>query len=223
MSEHQSAVHEVAEDCHQFIIVASLEIFPSEVVVLSFRSVGSKHIAEHVLLAREVFKIFVKPYSPVARSRDLVALEVQELVAWHIVGQDKRAFSLEHSREHDAVEHDVVLADEVDQASRIVLPPSFPSVGEEFLSVADIADRRIKPHIEHLALSALYRHWNTPIEVAGHRTWLQTVVEPALALAIHVRTPFFVVLKDPLFEPLLMLVERKIPVSGRFLHQRIAS
>ena len=164
----------------------------------------------------------MQPHSPVLRRRNLVAFEVEELVARHIVGQDERAFSLEHSREHDAVEHYVILANKVNQAGRRVFPPGFPSVGQQFLGVADIADRRIKPHIQHLALGTLNRHRNAPIEVAGHGTRLQTIVEPALALSVDVRAPLLVVLQNPLLEPLLVLVERQIPVSGGFLHQRIA-
>ena len=32
-------IYEVAEDCHQLVVVARLEILPSEVVVFCFRSV----------------------------------------------------------------------------------------------------------------------------------------------------------------------------------------
>ena len=222
VGEHQCAVYEVAKYCHQLVVVASLEVLPCEIVVLGFRSIGSEHIAQHVLLAGEVVEIFVQPHSPIARSGNLVALEVEELVAWHVVGQDERAFSLEHSREHDAVEHYVILANKVNQAGRRVFPPSFPSVRQQFLGVADVADRGIEPHIQHLSLGALNRHRNSPIEVAGHGARLQTVVEPALALPIYVRTPLLVVLENPLLKPLLMLVERQIPVGGGFLHQRIA-
>ena len=43
-----------------------LEIFPSKVVVLSFRSVGSQHVAQYILFAREILQVLVQPYCPVA-------------------------------------------------------------------------------------------------------------------------------------------------------------
>jgi hypothetical protein len=80
------------------------------------------------------------PDGPVAGGGDLVALEVQELVGGDVLREDIVAVGLQHGREHDAVEHDVVLADEVDQAGLRVLPPLLPALREEFLGVGDIAD-----------------------------------------------------------------------------------
>ena len=111
--QYECTVDEVAEDGHQLVVVAGLEIFPGKVVVLRLGRVGGKHIAEHILLARQIVEVFVEPYSTVLRRRDLVTLEVQELVSRHIVRQDERPFGAEHGREDDAVEDDVVLADEV--------------------------------------------------------------------------------------------------------------
>ena len=126
LCELQRAVHEVAVNSHQFVVVAVLEVLPCEVVVLGLRSVGREDIAQHVLFARQLLQIFVKPYCPVARCAYLVVLKVEEFVCRHVVGQDVVAVSLQHYREHDAVEHDVVLADEVHQTSLRVLPPFLP-------------------------------------------------------------------------------------------------
>ena len=112
----QCAVHEVAIHCHQLVVVTLLEVFPCEVVVFGLWRVGGEHIAQHVLLAREVLEIFVEPHCPVARCRNLVVLEVKKLVGRHVVGQYVVAVSLEHGGEHYAVEHDVVFSDEVYEA-----------------------------------------------------------------------------------------------------------
>ena len=91
---------------------------------------------------------------------------------------------LHHRGEDDAVEHDVVLADEMNQARILLLPPllpSAPTIGlgiAQLLGIADIADRSVKPYIEHLALGTLNRHGDTPVQVTGHGTGLQTVVKP---------------------------------------------
>ena len=41
-------------------------------------------------------------------------------------------------------------------------------------------------------------------------------------MAIDIRTPLFVLLEDPLFEPLLVLVEREVPVFGLLLGEWVA-
>ena len=126
--------------------------------------------------------------------------------------------SLQHRREDQAVEHDVILTDEVDESCVGILPPFLPRAPLLWLSVAellcvtDIADRCIEPNIEHLTLSTLHRHGDTPVEVTRHGTRLQIHVEPALALSVDVRAPLFVTLEDPLLQPVLILVQRQVPV-----------
>ena len=41
-------------------------------------------------------------------------------------------------------------------------------------------------------------------------------------MAIDIRTPLFVVLENPLFEPLLVLVEREVPMFGLLLGEWVA-
>ena len=98
------------------------------------------------------------------------------------------------------MEDNVVFTDEMNEAGRRIFPPCFP-IAEllwlgiaKLLGVRDIADRRIKPHVEHFALGAFYRHRNAPIEVAGHSARTESAIEPRLALAVNIRTPLFVVL-----------------------------
>ena len=114
LGQLQGTIHEVAINSHQLVVDAILEIFPSEVVILGLRGIGCQHIAQHILLARHVNQILVQPDSPVARGRDLVVLQVQELVGRYVVRHDILAMSLHHDGEDDAVEHDVVLSDEMD-------------------------------------------------------------------------------------------------------------
>ena len=218
----QGTVDEVAIDGHQLVVIPCLEVLPREVVVLRLRGIGRQHVAQDVLLAGEILKIFVQPDGPVARSRYLVALQVEELVGGYIVRQDVATLGLQHGGEDDAVEDDVILADEVDEARLGVFPPLFPVVGQQLLGVADVADGRIKPYIQHLALGTLHRHGNTPIQVAAHGTGLQAHVQPTLALAVDVGTPLLVVLQYPLAQPWLVLVQRQIPVR-RLLHHGFAS
>ena len=80
MCQLQRTVHEVAIDCHELAVVALLEILPRKVVVFRFWRIGSKHIAQHVLLVREVHQVFVQPYRPITACRNLVVLKIQEFV-----------------------------------------------------------------------------------------------------------------------------------------------
>ena len=152
----------------------------------------------------------MQPYSPVARGGNLVILEVQELIGWHIVWQNIVAVSLQHGREYDAVEYDVVLTDEVYEASLWILPPFLPCAPflgmciTKFLGVGDISDRCVEPYVEHLAFSSLYRNRNTPVEVACHRTWLKVHVEPAFALTVNIGAPFCVSFQNPFLQPVLI-------------------
>ena len=68
----------------------------------------------------------MEPDGPVARRGDLVVLQIEKLVGGHVVGQDIASVGLEHGGEDEAVEDDIVLADEVDEARLRVLPPFLP-------------------------------------------------------------------------------------------------
>ena len=218
VGKHHGAVHEVAENRHELAVVALLEVLPAEIVVLGLRSVGGQHVAHHVLLAGEVLEIFVRPYGPVARSGYLVALEVEEFVGRHVVRKDIASVGLEHRGEHYAVEHYVVLAYEMYQAGVIGLPPPLPIIGEKLPGVGDIAYGSVEPHVEHLALGPLHGHRDAPLEVAGHGAGLQASVQPALDLAVDIGPPFLVTLQYPFTQPLLIVLQGKVPVGGLLLY-----
>ena len=215
--EDDGAVHEVAEHGHEFGVVALLEVLPGEVVVLGLRGVRRQDVPQDVLLARELLLVLVDPDSPVAGGGDLVTLEVQELVGRDVLREDVVAVGLEHGREHDAVEDNVVLADEMHQPGLRILPPLFPTLREEFLGVGDVADGGVEPDVEDLALGTVDRDGDAPVQVAGDGAGLQAAVQPALALAIDVGLPLLVLLQDPVAEPGLVLVQREVPVLGLHL------
>ena len=222
LSQHHCTVHEVTVYGYQLIVVACLEVFPCEVVVLRFRSIGGQYVAEYVLFAGEVFQIFVQPYRPVAGSRNLVSFQIQEFVARHVVRQDIASFRFQHGGEYDAVEYDIVLSDEVEQACFGVFPPCLPTVGKQFLGIGNVSDRSIEPHVQYLSFRTFYGHRDTPVEVTADGTRLQSHVEPALALSVYVGAPFLVVFQNPLAQPSFVFVEGKIPVLG-LLHHRFAA
>ena len=224
----QGAVDEVAIDGHEFVVVARLKVLPGEIIVARFGRIGREDVAQHILLARHIHEVFVEPYGPVARGRYFIVFKVEKLVGGHVVGQDVRAVCLEHGWEDDAVEHDVVLADKVNQARVLLLPPLLPGAPAlgvavaEFFGVGDIADGRVEPYVEHLALGPFHGHGNAPVEVARHGAGLQVHVEPRLALAVDVGSPLLVLLEYPLAQPLLVFSQGQVPVFRGTLYEAVA-
>ena len=225
LSELQRTVDKVTIYRHQFVVVTILKIAPCKVIVLRLRCIRSEHIAQHILLSREVAEIFVQPDCPVARGRNLVVLQIEELISRHIVGHDIATMRLHHHGEDNAVEHDIVLTDEVNEPRILILPPFLPIAPTsgiaftQFFRIGHIADRRVKPHVEHLSLSPFNRHGNAPVQIAGHRPRLKIHIKPRLTLPIDIRTPLFMPVENPLLQPLLIFIERQIPVL-RLLHDR---
>ena len=56
----------------------------------------------------------MSPNRPIARRGYLVTFEVEELIGRNILRQDiPVTVSLQHRREHDTMEHDIILADKM--------------------------------------------------------------------------------------------------------------
>src|SRR5574344_1247987 len=144
----------------------------------------------------------MNPNGPVSRSGNLVIFQIQELVTRHIIGKDIGAFSLQHSREYNAMKYNVVFSNEVNQSGIFVLPPCFPTAFfrmciAEFLSIANISDRSVEPYIKHLSFCAFNRNRDTPIQISAYSTWLQTHIQPTFALAVNIGAPLFMLFKNP--------------------------
>ena len=224
MGEHQRAVDKVAQNGHKLGIVLQLEILPCEIVVLGFGGIAAQCVPEYILLAGEFFQIFVQPHSPVAGGADFVALKVEELVGWNIGGEDVAAVGMEHGGEDDAVEDDIVFANEMHQFGLLVLPPLLPVVAFQLFGEGYVTYRGIEPYIQYLAVVTLDGDFDTPVEVAGYGTGLQTSINPGLALAIHIGLPVaFVLLQNPLAQPRFILVQGQIPMLGFPHHGRVAA
>ena len=172
------------------------------------------------MLAGEFGEVFVQPNGPVSGRGKLLPLQVQKLIRRHILGQNIPAVLHQNSRENQAVEDNVVLADEVHQAGVLILPPFFPIGPKELLGGRDITDGRVKPHVQHLAVGAFHGNGNAPVEVAGHASGLQAIagIQPRLALAVDVGLPFGVGL-DVGAQFRRQLVQRQEPI-GRLAHLR---
>src|SRR5690606_29476232 len=132
------------------------------------------YVAQYILLLWEVLDIFMYPYSPVAGSGNFIALNVQKLIGRNIFRNHVATMRLEHSWEYDAVEYDIILTYEVYQLSIFLLPVVAPHRCQLFGS-ADVANRRIEPHIQHLTFGTRQRHGYTPVAIAGHGAGVQAI------------------------------------------------
>ena len=121
----------------------------------------------------------MQPHGPVARRRNLIVFEVQELVGRHVIGQDIPPVGFKHYRKNQTMEHNVVFPDEMNEPSFLVFPPRFPLspllglMVAELFRIGYVAYRRIEPHVKYLSVGPIYRNRDAPIEVSRHCTGLQ--------------------------------------------------
>ena len=217
MHHHHRAVYEVAEVAVELGVDTGLEVFPGEVVVFRLRRIGAEHIAQQVLPAGKIQQVFMHPDRPVARGAYLLAFDVEKLVGRHRVGQHIASVRLQHRREDDAVEYDIVFADEMYQLRVFALPVIAPH-GRQLLSRRDVANGRVKPHVEHFAFCTLDGHRHAPGAVSGHGAGLQAGVYPAFTLAVYIAFPLVLLAGDnPFAQPFFVLIQWKIPVLGKAL------
>ena len=80
VGEDHGPVHEVSEHGHELRVVAALEVLPGEVVVLGFRCVCGKDIAQDIFLSGEIPLVLIHPHGPAAGCGNLVAFQIQELI-----------------------------------------------------------------------------------------------------------------------------------------------
>ena len=66
------------------------------------------------------------PDRPVAAAGNFLAFEVEELISRDVVGKYKVAVRFQHSGKNDAVKHNVVFSDKMDQSGVGILPVFFP-------------------------------------------------------------------------------------------------
>ncbi len=155
----------------------------------------------------------MQPNCPVFRSTQLAALKVEEFVRRNLLWQRIVAVLLQHGREDDAVEYDVVLSDEVYDFCILAFPVLLPIVRQKFLSGTDVSDRCVKPDVHDLALGTLNRYRDSPIQIAGHCARLQSIagIQPAHALANDVGFPIFAALQERT-QIIAEFVERQEPI-----------
>ncbi len=198
MHQYPCAVYIITKYGNEFTIVAVLEIFPGKIIVFCFGHIGTKNITQYIFATGKVFYIFMRPNGPVPGSGNFITFNIQEFVSRNIVGQDKIAVRFQHSREYDTMENDIVFTNEMDQLC-IILAPVVSPLWRKLFRSADITDRCIKPNIKYLSFCVWQGNFDTPVTVSGHRPALQSIIQPAFALAINIVLPFLMTFQEPFF------------------------
>ena len=117
------------------------------------------------------------------------------------------------------MERDVVLADEVDGAGVVALPPIAPGLGvaagpSPFLCRREVADDGLEPDVDPLTGTQIVdRQLDAPIEVPGDGTILKTLVDPTLGEVEYVPAPTLAG-AQPLPQPLGEIREPQVEVFG---------
>ena len=185
----------------------------------------------------KLFEVVVLFDAPTPRFGELLPFKIEELVGGYVFGQGIPTVCLEHSRKNDAVEHDVVFADEVDEFHVIALPVAFPVCPifqRPLTGGRNVPDRGIEPHVQYFALCFLLgeRHGDAPVQVAGNGAGLQAGVEPGEALPYHMAFPGIGVVMglavepsvfNPIAEPVGVFFEPEVPVLGRAEYRGFAA
>src|SRR5215211_4282442 len=76
----------------------------------------------------------------------------------------------------------------------------------------NIADRRIEPDVEDLAVGIVEGHWNAPIEITSDRPVLQAGLEPAPGLLNNGIAPLACLRLDELLQLSLKCRKTEIPM-----------
>ena len=201
----QNAVYEVAQRRHEFVVVSPDVPGPREVGVRRFGHDRREVVPERVRLIP--FKVVGQPDRPVLAGRKPAALECQELVGGHIVRQVQPAVAHQHRRPDDRVKRDIVLALEVETPGVRVFPPRPPGLRfsvdlRPFLRGRQVADHCLEPDVDPLVFVPVDRNLDAPFDVSGDGAIVQPVSQQPLCEVADIRTPM-ILLRDPLFEPLL--------------------
>src|SRR5690606_12638343 len=107
---------------------------------------------------------------------------------------DIASFRLEHCRENNTMKYYVVFSYKMHQFGIVAFPvgfPAFPFTGGPFLCGRYIAYWGVKPNIQYFSLSTFDRHRNSPVQVTGHCTRAQAIINPRFYLPIYIGFPVF--------------------------------
>ena len=129
--------------------------------------------------------------APIAAGRELAALVIEPVESLdHVRALPGLVRADQRRREAHGVEWDVVLAEELDVADVIGLPPPCSPVaarrgGGPFLGGGDVTDRRVEPDIEDLVGESLSRNRDAPGQIARDAAIAQIGCQPAFRGRYH--------------------------------------
>lgn len=188
-SKLDDTVDKVAQVVEKLAVVLGNELVPGEHRVARLGTRREEVVAPDRGRNTGLFGICAK-HTDVARLGELAAFIVEVLgsanVMHHgpcLLGSNLRAW------ENHGVEGNIVFAHKLIELHVVwVLPPLFP-IGGVSRSDAGVADGRVKPDVEHLALETREGHGRTPLEIASNAARAQAFLQPRLCNVNTVARP----------------------------------
>ena len=216
IGESEHTIDEVAVGGNQLIVVAADKLVPAEVGVAGFRHVDGQHVAQWVRVV--AVQVIRDPQRPVLAGGKLAVFQAEKLIGRHVVGEVQAAVSHDHGRPDDAVEGDVVLADEVVSLCFGVLPEIFPSIGvaaafRPFHGGGQVADDGLEPDVDALAFVTFHRERNAPGQIARYGAVFQAALQEAAGGIGYVGPPKLFA-ADPIQQGLLESGQAQEEVLG---------
>src|SRR5690606_13834630 len=220
------------QDGHQFIVYPRLEILPGKLAVRGFGQNRSQHVTQFVLLTGKVFEVLVQPHRVIAGCRQLVPFQVEKFIGRHVIRQDVLAVRMQYTGECDTLEYNIILDDKMYETSIIVriwllLTVFFSivsSIEVPLFGCGNVTNGGIEPYIQFFSLCLLKGHVDAPVEIPRHRPRLQARLKPRAALSVNIGLQhIFFTFQQPLFQPRLILIQRKIPMLRFTKHGRLST
>ena len=161
-------MNKVAVGGHQLVVVAPHVLPPRKVRVARLRHSGRDHVAQRVRVV--AVQVLRQPDGPVSAGGELEPFQVHVLVRRNVVWQVQPAVAQQQRGPDYRVEGYVVLAHEIVRAP-VALPEVFPAlrlaaVLRPLNGRRQIADDRLEPDVDALAVVALQRQRHAPVDVS---------------------------------------------------------
>jgi len=167
-------VNQVSQLGQQFAVVGVDEWAPFELCITSLRAVLEQVVSPHVCRNASVLGVGSE-HTDATRLTELTTLVVQVFCGTQVVVHSPGVPSTDlGSREDNTVERHIVLTNELVQLHFLrVAPPELPVIGV-IGGNRRVANASLEPHVQHFVFEVIQRDGNTPLEITGDATVLQS-------------------------------------------------
>ena len=170
MHQDKSTIYKIAQNGHQLTVYRILKTLPGKFTVLCFWrncceviAQGIYHLWSTIFWSYKIIDVIFHLYAPPTTRTHLVVFQIHELIGRHICRQDITV-QLQHYRKNDTMKNNIIFPNEMDELRIVIIPvrlPIFPIIFCPLPGRRNVADRCIKPNVEHFIIFS--RHLHSPI------------------------------------------------------------